>query len=154
RGSLILAILVGLPSVAQQEYRLRVTVNLVQVDATVTDAKGKPVADLQPGDFRVLLDGRPQDLKYANYVRLREASISPPALAQAQSQPNVAQPAKPAAALKRQDVRRTIVLFVADLLTSAESMPGIRAGLKKFVQEQVQPGDLVAIYRSSAGLGA
>jgi VWFA-related protein len=33
-------------------------------------------------------------------------------------------------------------------------MAGIRAGLKKFVEEQVHPGDLVAIVRSSAGLGA
>jgi hypothetical protein len=41
-------------AVAQQEYRLRVTVNLVQVDATVTDSKGDPVPDLKAGDFRGL----------------------------------------------------------------------------------------------------
>ena len=60
-------------------------------------------------------------------------------------------PSRPA---ERAEVRRTIVLFVGDLLTSSESIPAIRAGLKKFVLEQVRPGDLVAIVRSSAGFGA
>lgn len=57
RQSLILAALAGFPTAAQQEFRLRVTVNLVQVDATVTDTQGNPVPDLKAGDFRVLLDG-------------------------------------------------------------------------------------------------
>jgi VWFA-related protein len=60
----------------------------------------------------------------------------------------------PAAPVKREDVHRTLVLFIGDLATSAESIPGIRAGAKKFVLEQVHPGDLVAVVRSSAGLGA
>ncbi len=60
----------------------------------------------------------------------------------------------PATAIQRGDVRRTIVLFVGDLSTSSESIPAIRAGLKRFVEEQVHPGDLVAVVRSSAGLGA
>jgi VWFA-related protein len=147
--ALILAVLASLAATAQQEYRLRVTVDLVQVDATVTDAQGNPVPDLKASDFRVLLDGKPQELKYSNYLRLSEVP-EPPVEAPATG----AMPAIPAASLKHQDVRRTIVLFIGDLLTSAESMPGIRAGLKKFVQEQVRPGDLVAIVRSSAGLGA
>lgn len=143
---------------AQQEYRLRVTVNLVQVDATVTDAHGNPSPGLKAGDFRVLLDGKPQELKYCNYIRLSEAPEPPPLVGTATAAEakvtTAAQPAMPAGSIKREQVRRTIVLFVGDLLTSAESMPGIRAGLKKFVQEQVQPGDLVAIVRASAGLGA
>ena len=157
RWLLVLAALGGLPSAAQQEYRLRVTVNLVQVDAAATDAQGNPVPDLGAGDFRVLLDGKPQELKYCNYIRLSEAAEPAPVGAAPTTQTKstmAARPAMPAGSIQREHVRRTIVLFVADLLTSAESMPAIRAGLKKFVLEQVQPGDLVAIVRSSAGLGA
>ena len=136
---------------------MRVTVNLVQVDATVTNAQGNPMPDLRAADFRVLLDGKPQELKYCNYIRLSEV-LEPPLVGTAPAieakVTTAAQPAMPAGFIKREQVRRTIVLFIGDLLTSAESMPGIRAGLKKFVQEQVQPGDLVAIVRSSAGLGA
>ena len=151
RRSLILAALAGLPTAAQQEYHLRVTVNLVQVDATVTDVHGNPAPDLSAADFRVLLDGKPQEIKYCNYIGAGEAPAHTPLAAEAT---RAARPAMPAGSIKRADVRRTIVLFVGDLLTSAESMPGIRAGLKKFVLEQMQSGDLVAVVRSSAGLGA
>ncbi len=159
RWSLILAALVILPVAAQKDYRLRVTVDLVQVDATVTDASGNPVTDLKASDFRVLLDGKPQELKYCSYMPVGEprsaaephSPLAPPV---AKSNVTSAQPSMPAGSIKREQVRRTIVLFVGDLLTSAESMPGIRAGLTKFVKEQLQPGDLVAVVRSSAGLGA
>jgi len=39
---LILGALAGLSSASAQDYRLRVTVNLVQVDATVTDRQASP----------------------------------------------------------------------------------------------------------------
>jgi VWFA-related protein len=155
RQFFVLAAFAGIAAVAQQEYRLRVTVNLVQVDATVTDSHGNPVPDLQASDFRVLLDGKPQEIKYCNFVRVNDAPAPAPATPPAD--PLAAppgQPAMPAAPVKREDVHRTMVLFIGDLATSAESIPGIRAGAKKFVLEQVHPGDLVAVVRSSAGLGA
>jgi VWFA-related protein len=148
RRSLIFAALAGLSAGAQQEYRVRVTVNLVQVDATVTDAQDNPAPDLKASDFRVLLDGKPQEIKHCNYIRFSEAANPPltgTAPAMEANAATAAHPAMPAESMQREDVRRTIVLFVGDLLTSAESMPGIRAGLKKFIQEQVHPGDLVAV---------
>src|SRR5882672_1178333 len=39
---------------------IRVTVNLVQVDVTVTDSEGRHVTDLKAQDFEILQDGRPQ----------------------------------------------------------------------------------------------
>jgi len=39
---------------------IRINVNLVQVDAVVTDNKGKAVTDLKAEDFEVLQDGKPQ----------------------------------------------------------------------------------------------
>ena len=38
----------------------RVDVNLVQVDAVVTDKEGRPVTDLSAEDFVILQDGREQ----------------------------------------------------------------------------------------------
>jgi VWFA-related protein len=126
------------------------------VDATVTDSKGNPVPDLKAGDFKVLLDGKPQELKFCTFVRANDppAAAAAPAAAVDPMTAPANQPAMPPPEIKRDDVHRTMVLFVADLLTSSESIAGIRAGLKKFVLEQVHPGDLVAIVRSSAGLGA
>ena len=119
----------------------------------VTDARGDAVPDLKAGDFRILLDGKPQELKYCNFVRVNDAPVAPPP-AESDAAATASRPAMPAEPIRREEVRRTIVLFVGDLLTSSESIPAIRNGLKKFVQEQMRPGDLAAIVRSSAGLGA
>src|ERR1017187_10195184 len=94
RQFFILAAFAGIAAVAQQEYRLRVTVNLVQVDATVTDNQGNPVPDLQASDFRVLLDGKPQEIKYCNFVRVNHAPATSPAAPPAD--PLAAPPGQPA----------------------------------------------------------
>src|ERR1041384_1763463 len=47
----------------------RAEANLVEVDAFVSDATGKPVTDLQARDFQLLEDGKPQmgsAFSYAN----------------------------------------------------------------------------------------
>jgi len=146
------------PQPSNNEPRIRISVNLVQVDATVTDSRGKPVAGLTSDDFRILLDGKPQKIAFCNFIEAGRGAPAPPA--RAQRQPSVAKklegalPSMPAAPLKREEVRRTVVLFVDDLSMSAESVPAVRRGLRKFIDEQLQPGDLVAIVRASAGLGA
>src|ERR1017187_2610518 len=158
RRALLFAALSAVTALAWQDYRLRVTVNLVELDATVVDSHGGyPVSYLNASDFRVLLDGQPQEIKYCNFVRTNDVPPPPPVAADPPADPLSApagQPAMPSAPIQRDRVNRTIVLFVGDLLTSSESIPAIRAGLTKFVLEQVRPGDLVAIVRSSAGLGA
>jgi VWFA-related protein len=156
RRSLILVALAGLPPAAQQEYRLRVTVNLVQVDAVVTDSHGKPVSDLKSDDFQVLLDGKPQTIAVFNFIEA--GGPAPPAAAPRQPavprKLEAARPPEPTAPIKREEVRRSVVLFVDDLSMSAETVPRVRAGLRKFIERQLQPGDLAAIVRASAGLGA
>jgi VWFA-related protein len=47
-----------------------------------------------------------------------------------------------------------MALVVDDLGLSFASMDAVRSGLRKFVDEQMQPNDLVAIIRTSAGVGA
>ncbi len=42
---------------------IRTTTRLVQVDVVITDSKGQPVTGLKAGDFTVLQDGKPQQLK-------------------------------------------------------------------------------------------
>lgn len=147
------------PATPQQqpptEFRVRVAVKLVQVDATVTDSHGAPVSGLAPEDFQILLDGQPQQIKFCTFVHAAGSAPKPanPATPAPQKL-ETALPAMPAAPLKREDVRRTVVLFVDDLSMSSESVPAVRNGLRKFIEKQLQPGDLVAIVRASAGLGA
>ncbi|HYG80377.1 MAG TPA: VWA domain-containing protein [Pyrinomonadaceae bacterium] len=56
--------------------------------------------------------------------------------------------------LRPEDVRRTIALVVDDLGLSFQTIHPTRRALKKFVDEQVRPGDIVAIIRTSGGVGA
>ena len=57
---------------------LHVTVNLVQVDAVVTDAKGKQVTDLTADDFQIFQDGKPQKITHFSYISAA-APIAAPA---------------------------------------------------------------------------
>ena len=131
---------------------VRITSNLVQVDAVVTDGKGHQVTDLNDQDFEILEDGRPQKITNLSYVSLktqpRESQSPAPTSTNYKSGPPV--PVR----LRPEQVNRTIALVVDDLGLSFESTVYVRQALKKFVDEQMQPGDLAAIVRTSAGTGA
>ena len=131
---------------------IRITVNLVQVDAVVTDSKGRKVTNLRPEDFEVLEDGRPQTITNFSYI-----SVAAPAGREAPAQPPVVPrgvPSVPPVRLRPEQVRRTIAIVVDDVRLSPESTVYARKALKKFVEEDVQSGDLVAILRTAGGLGA
>ena len=132
---------------------IRITVNLVQVDAVVTDAKGRQVTDLEAKDFEILQDGKPQKITHFSYVATGNAQPAAPSTAVADKN-SPPPPAVPAARLKLNQVRRTIALVVDDLGLSFESVAQVRSSLKKFVDQQMEPGDLVAIIRTGAGMGA
>src|SRR5215470_16178668 len=58
---------------------VRITTQLVQVDAVVTDKKGKHVEDLTEGDFELLVDGKKQQLTHFSHVSLPVVSRRPAA---------------------------------------------------------------------------
>ena len=130
---------------------LRVTVNLVQVDAVVTDSKGNQITDLTADDFVLLQDGKPQKITHFSYIST--AAATPP-VAAPRVTPLKGVPAPPTMKLRPDQIRRTVAIVVDDLGLSFESMAQIRGALKKFVDQQMQPGDLVAIIRTGAGMGA
>jgi VWFA-related protein len=143
------------PTASQQDKSaedevVRITTNLVQVDVTVLDKKGRAVTDLRPEEIEILEDNRSQKITNFSYVPLDNT---------ASSQPNVAPvdknaPPVPPVRLRPEQVRRTIALVVDDLSLSFESAYYARQALKKFVDQQMQPGDLVAIVRTAGGMGA
>jgi hypothetical protein len=63
-------------------------------------------------------------------------------------------PPPPPVELKPNQVRRTVALVVDDLGLSFASIAQLRSALKKFVDERMEPDDLVAILRTGAGMGA
>jgi VWFA-related protein len=131
---------------------VRITTNLVQVDAVVTDKNGKVVTDLKSEEIKILEDGRPQKITNFSY-NVTETPAAPLRREKSAAVDKNAPPAPPTR-LKLEDIRRTIALVVDDLGLSFESTYYVRRALKKFVDEQMQPGDLVAIIRTSGGMGA
>ena len=125
-----------------QEPVFRVTSALVQIDAVVTDSKGHYIVDLKAGDFQVFEDGKPQPITAFSYVPLS----APPPVDVASRLTTTAHPSE----LLPNEVKRTIVLLVDDLGLSFESMAFVRRALHKFVDQQMEPGDLVAIGRSGS----
>jgi len=132
---------------------VRISTNLVQIDAVVTDKNGQQVTDLKAGDFEVLQDGRPQKVTNLSYISTQSNS-SGGLIARASSPSLPTNAPAPSVALRPDQVRRTIALVVDDLGLSFESTAFVRKTLTKFINEQMQPGDLVAIIRTSAGAGA
>ena len=128
---------------------VRITTNLVQVDAVVLDREGKRVTDLKPNEIQIFEDDRQQKITHFSYI---SAAADEPPRPQTSTAPHDA-PAPPIT-LKPADVRRTIAIVVDDLGLSYESTQLVRRALKKFVEEQMQPGDLAAIIRTSGGIGA
>ena len=51
------------------------------------------------------------------------------------------------------EVRRTVAIVVDDLRMSAQSITSVKKDLAKFINEQVQPSDLVAIIKTSGSVG-
>jgi VWFA-related protein len=132
---------------------IRITVNLVQVDAVVTDAKNRQVTDLKASDFEIRQDGKPQKITHFSYISTLPAPAVAP-ITTPQPKNSAAPPPTPVRALRPGQVRRTIAMVVDDLGLSFESMAQVRSALKKFVDQQMQPGDLVAVIRTGAGMGA
>lgn len=130
---------------------VKITTNLVQVDAVVTDKDGKVVTDLKPEELEISEDGRKQKITHFSY----NPTETPPADRIARTAPvDKNAPPVPPGKLRPEDVRRTIAIVVDDLGLSFQSTYYVRRALKKFVDEQIQPGDLVAIIRTSGGMGA
>lgn len=130
---------------------VRITTNLVQIDVTVTDGKGNIVNDLRSDEVEIYEDGKRQTV--SNFAYFALAPDAAPTTTPTPAKGQIAPPAPPVR-LRPEQVQRTIALVVDDLGLSFESTYFVREALKKFVREQMQPGDLVAIIRTAGGMGA
>lgn len=131
---------------------VRITANLVQLDVVVLDREGRQVTDLRPEDFEIFEDGKRQPITNFSYVALNPAPVAPADTAAAPVDKTA--PPIPPRNLRPEQVRRTLALVVDDLGLSFDSMAYVRRALKRFVDEQMQPNDIVAIIRTSAGMSA
>jgi VWFA-related protein len=133
---------------------VKITTTLIQIDATVLDKKGKPVTGLTADDFEIYENNKKQQITNFSFVELEpDKSTAAVALPVKPSKNSIPIPPVPTR-LRPEQVRRTVALVVDDLGLSFPSVNPVRSALKKFVDQQMQPGDLVAIIRTGSGAGA
>ena len=138
------------PPPADDGEVVKISTALVQVDVTVTDKNGKVITDLKPDEVEIYENGVKQDVSNFSFV----SNISATDANKKEKTDKNAVPPPPSAQLKPEQIRRTVALVVDDLSLSFQSTYYVQRALRKFVNEQMRDGDLVAIIRTGAGIGA
>jgi VWFA-related protein len=141
------------PPVEDIDDTIKISTSLIQVDVTVTDKEGNIVTDLKPEDFEVFENGKKQDITNFSFISLNLQTNRLEASTPKNTKGQVTIPIPPVK-LRQEEVRRTYALVVDDLGLSATSIYWVQQSLKKFINEQMQEGDLVAIIRTGSGVGA
>ena len=150
--SLVLLLLLCLvvPALAQSQSDdvVRITTNLVQIDAVVTK-NGKPIKDLKAEDFELFEDGRRQEI--TSFVYISNVADNTGATPNTSSKdPNTpTDPAAPPPPTPTEVPRRRIAFVIDDYGLSAQSMAEIKRQMRKFIDEQLNPNDLIAVVLTS-----
>jgi VWFA-related protein len=118
----------------------------VRLDVVVVDNKGKQITDLTADDFEVFQDSKKQEITSVRYISQEIPLSSRKAIVSPGSETSITTPK-----LKREDVRRTIVFLVNDRSMLFEDVYRARMALRKYINEQMQPGDLISIFKTSRG---
>lgn len=138
---------------ANDEEIVKISTDLIQLDVIVTDKKGKIITDLTPEDFEVYENGKKQNITNFLFVSSQTQSKIAPSVKKNKKNDKTPIPIPPVE-LKPEQVKRTIALIVDDLGLSFESLVKVRSALKIFVDEQMQPNDLVAVVVAGNGAGS
>lgn len=132
---------------ADEDDVVRITTQLVQLDAIVTDDKGNHVTNLTADDFEILQDGKAQKITNLTYVQTVAPDASVPTVTQKIAKGVIPPPSK----ARISENGRLLTFIVDNCNTSWTSMYAIREGLVKFVEKQMLPNDAVAIYQTRGG---
>lgn len=132
----LLVAAIALSSVQERKPpEFRSDVRMIRLDVSVTDRKGRPVAGLLPGDFRVTEDGRPVDIAFFEAVELAGAST-------AGADEEVLAVAPPP--------RRMLILVDADSMSTTQLIRA-RESTARFLRESTAEGDWVRLVDLSSG---
>ena len=139
------------PTSQETDDVVRISTKLVQIDAVVTDDKGKPVTNLRAEDFEILEDGKLQEITNFSYIKLRQAS-SGQNITDAATSPLEGPPPN-RRSLQPNQPRRIIAFVVDDLNLDFASTVFVRDALRKFLRDVAEPEDLIAIVRTASNAG-
>jgi VWFA-related protein len=140
-----------------QDDVVKVTTNLVQVDAIVTDKRGRPVTDLRPEDFELSENGHTRQITNFSYISLTGEQSAPTTTISSRTTKRDIRGSGPPITLhasRPEQVRRAIAILIDDFGLSFESIARLRSALEKFVEEHTLSTDFIGIIRASGGPGS
>jgi VWFA-related protein len=138
-------------TVALNPFRISVNVSEVRLDVVVLDKKGNPITDLTAADFEIYQNGSPQAVTAGVYVENQADNAARPA-ASKKGAANL--PQLPVAALQKDEVCRTIVFVVDNISMFFDELNSAKTSIRRFMEKQMQPCDMVAVIRTSYGNSA
>jgi VWFA-related protein len=137
------------PAADPQQPVFRTGINFVRVDVIVTDQNGNVVADLEPEDFEVVEEGKPQKIETFKLIKLdggvAEAAKEPPRA--------IRTDADEEAEAARDDVR-LFAIFLDDYHVRRGSSVAARDAIASFVSTQLGPSDMVGLMYPLESLGS
>lgn len=133
---------------AEQTDVVRIETNLIQVDAVVTDKDGNQVTGLKADDFQIFQDGKPQRIQSFSYIK---TAAKPEENNAADGDRNESFETRQPPASSRAGRVITFVIDDGNCTATTLGINAAREGLEKFINEQMLPDDLVAIYQTRAG---
>ncbi len=136
---------------AEKGFTIRIGVEEVRFDAVVLDKNGRQITDLTADDFEIQQDYFRQKITSCIYINDYQPRLQKTAIP---SQDSTGLPQIPIPELAREDVRRTIVFVVDNLTMDFTQVHRTRRALRKFVESQMQVGDLIAIVPTAGGNAA
>lgn len=131
-----------------REYTIRIGVEEVRLDAVVLDKKGRQITDLTADDFEIYQDHFRQKVTSCVYINDYQPQLQKTAPGGTDA---AFAPQAPVPAPTRENVRRTIVFVVDNLVMDFTQVHYARMALRKFVETQMQAGDLVAVVPTAGG---
>jgi VWFA-related protein len=147
---LLLVLQVGFVRSQDDSEVVKINTSVIQVDATVTDKNGRVITDLKPEDFEIFENGTKRQITGFSFIDSsgKTGNVSGGLLLTGTNS-NLAAPPLPAAG----QIRRILAVVIDDLLLSKTGVEYAKREITKFVGQQVEPGDLVAIIKTSGSVG-
>jgi VWFA-related protein len=146
---IVLWIAISVFAVGQQDKKkpdqgeIKLTTELVQIDVLVSDKGNKPVGGLKLEDFELYDNNKPQHITNFSYEETKSSRVGD-STTEARSLPRV---------IGAGELKRVIAFVVDTLHIKFENVARTRKMLSDFVDNRMQPGDLVLILPTGGGSG-
>jgi VWFA-related protein len=129
---------------------IRINTELIQTGVVVLDKHGHFVDGLQPDQFELRVEGKPQPISF--FEQIKAGSARERARLASLSDNSATQPSDESSS--RNDAHgRTIVFFIDDLHLALDSLGRTRKTLSQFIENEMNETDQVAIASTSGDIG-